>query len=408
MRILFFADNFPPESNAPAVRTYEHARAWVERGHDVTVVTGVPNSPGGRVYPGYRNAPRAVERMDGIRVVRVWTYVAPNRGTVRRSLDYLSFMTSAVPAALLERRPSVVVGTSPQPLAALAASWVAAVRRAPFVLEVRDLWPESLVAVGAGGGPMVRALERLTDGLYRRAVRIVCVTESFRRILTERGVPSEKIAVVRNGVDLDGFRPTAGRAETRSRLGIPENEFVLAYVGTMGMAHGLATVLDAADLTRGEPIRYLLVGDGAREAELKADASRRGLPNVSFVARQPRESIPSILAAADAVLVHLRDTPLFSTVIPSKIFEAMAVSRPIVHAVRGESAKIVERAGAGITVEPGSPEGIVAAARTLAGDPAMARRLGESGRRAVEREFGRREAALAMLRILEDAARCRA
>jgi glycosyltransferase involved in cell wall biosynthesis len=368
-------------------------------------VTGVPNSPGGRVYPGYRNVFRGVERMEGIRVVRVWTYVAPNRGTVRRSLDYLSFMTSALAASLVERRPSVVVGTSPQLLAAQAAACVAAIRRVPFVLEVRDLWPESLVAVGAGGGPMVRALARMADGLYRRAVRIVCVTESFRKILSDRGVPADKIAVVRNGVDLSAFSPLTGRAETRARLGVPRDEFVVAYVGTMGLAHGLETVLDAADLTRGEPIRYLLVGDGAREAGLKADASRRGLSNVTFVAREPRENIPAIIAAADGVLVHLRDAPLFSTVIPSKIFEAMAVSRPIIHAVRGESAEIVERAGAGITVAPGSPDGIAAAVRKLRADPALARRLGENGRRAVELEFGRREAALSMLRVLEDAAR---
>lgn len=405
MRILFLADNFPPESNAPAVRTFEHARVWAECGHDVTVMTCAPNSPGGRIYPGYRNVPRGVERMAGVRVVRVWTYVAPNKGTVRRSLDYLSFMTSGLPAALIERRPSVVVGTTPQLLAAQAASWVAAVRRVPFVLEVRDLWPESIVAVGAGGGLMVRALARMAEGLYQRATRIVCVTESFKRILTARGVPAGKIAVVRNGVDLTGFCPAAGRAETRGRLGVPADEFVVTYVGTMGMAHGLETVLDAADLTRGEPIRYLLVGDGAREAELKADACRRGLANVTFIARQPRENIPSILAAADAVLVHLRDAPLFSTVIPSKIFEAMAVSRPIIHAVMGESAEIVERAGAGITVAPGSPEGIVAAARKLRADPALARRLGESGRRAVEREFDRRESALSMLRVLEETAR---
>lgn len=407
MRILFIADNFPPESNAPAVRTFEHARVWAGRGHDVTVVTGVPNSPGGRIYPGYRNVLRGVERMDGVRVVRVWTYVAPNKGTVRRSLDYLSFMMSALAASLVERRPAVVVGTSPQLLAALAASRIAAVRRVPFVLEVRDLWPESLVAVGAGSGIMVRTLARVAGALYRRADRIVCVTESFRRVLTERGVPPDKISVVRNGVDLSSFRPAADRAETRARLGIPGDEFVVTYVGTMGMAHGLETVLDAADLTRGEPIRYLLVGDGAREADLKADASRRGLANVTFVARQSREDVPSILAAADAVIVHLRDAPLFSTVIPSKIFEAMAVSRPIVHAVRGESAEIVERAGAGIPVAPGSPEGIVAAVMTLRADPALARRLGESGRRAVERDFDRGAAALSMLRVLEDAARGR-
>ena len=152
MRILFLTDNFPPETNAPAVRTFEHARTWVEEGHEVTVVTSVPNFPTGRIHRGYRNRPYAVESIAGIRVVRVWTFLAANAGTFRRSLDYLSYMASAIPAALVQERPDVVVGTSPQLLTVLAAWVVSRLRRVPCIFELRDLWPESMIAVGA---PMV-------------------------------------------------------------------------------------------------------------------------------------------------------------------------------------------------------------------------------------------------------------
>jgi len=405
MNVLFLVDNFPPESNALAVRTFEHARVWVGRGAGVTVITGVPNSPSGRVYPGYRNRLRSVEVMDGIRVVRVWTFVTANRGTVRRSLDYLSFMLASVPAAVAERPPDVVVGSSPQLLAALGASWAARLRRVPFVLELRDLWPESLEAVGAGSRAMNLGLARVAAVLYRRASRIVCVTESFRRILVERGVDPRKIAVVRNGVDVELFARGDARDLTRASLGVGNDEFVVSYLGTMGMAHGLEVVLDAAAATLHEPIRYLFVGDGARAADLRELATRRGLTNVTFVGRVPRERIPALLAASDAVLVHLRDAPLFETVIPSKIFEAMAAGKPLIHGVRGESAEIVEAAGAGITVAPGSAGEIAAAARRLRQDPDLARGMGRSGRLAAEREFDRREAALRMLSVLEEAAR---
>jgi colanic acid biosynthesis glycosyl transferase WcaI len=386
MRILFLSDNFPPETNAPATRTFEHARVWVEHGHDVTIVTCAPNFPSGKVHAGYRNVPRRVEVMDGIRVVRVWTYVTANQGTVRRSLDYLSFLLAAVPAALVERRPDVVVGTSPQFFAAWAASIVSRLRRVPFVFELRDLWPESIAAVGAARGRFaIRVLERVADALYERADAIVSVTDSYVGILAERGVPVSKITVVRNGVDLD--------------------EFVVTYVGTIGMAHGLSSTLEAARTTLGEPIRYLFVGEGAEKERLVREAARLGLSNVTFLAPQPRSRVPEILGASQAVLVHLRDAPLFATVIPSKIFEAMAMERPIILGVRGESAAIVERTRSGLVVSPEAPHELAAAIRRLAGDPGLAMRLGTNGRRAAETEFRRDTAAMKMLDVLLRSAR---
>lgn len=402
LKILFLTDNFPPETNAPALRTFEHAHVWVEDGHDVTVITGAPNFPTGRVHDGYRNTPYSVEDMDGVRVVRVWTYVAPNEGRFRRSFDYLSYMLTSLPAALIQERPDIVIGTSPQLLTVVAAWAAARLRRVPFVFELRDLWPESMAAVGVvSGGPVMRGIAALANFLYRRADCVVSVTRSFVRVLGDRGIPLACIAVVRNGVNLSLFAPGSAPGGVREEMGVGPDDFLATYVGTLGMAHGLQSVIAAADMTRGEPIHYLLVGEGAEKAALEREVERLGLSNVTFLGGQPRGRIPPILAASDVVIVHLRDDPLFSTVIPSKIFEAMAVAKPIVLAVKGESAEIVAGAKAGLVTRPEAPGEMAEAIRRLRSDPELARELGDNGRAAAEGEFCRRSAARAMMEILE-------
>ncbi len=401
MKILFLTDNFPPETNAPALRTFEHARVWVEDGHRVTVVTGAPNFPTGRVHEGYRNTPYSVGEMEGIRVVRVWTYVTPNAGLIRRSFDYLSFMLSSLPAALIQERPDVVVGTSPQLLTVVSAWAAARLKRVPFVFELRDLWPESMVAVGAvSEGRATRGIAALADFLYQRADQVISVTESFIEVLKQRGIPEDKLAVVRNGVNLSEFTPGPRDNGLREEAGIRADDFLVTYVGTLGMAHGLTSVIATAELTRDEPIHYLLVGEGAERVELEREVGRLNLANVTFLGGQPRERIPRILNASDAVLVHLLDDPLFSTVIPSKIFEAMGVAKPIILAVEGESADIVTKANAGVVVRPESPAELAEAIRRLLSDPELARELGLSGRAAAEGEFCRRAAARKMLGVL--------
>ncbi|MCK5597183.1 MAG: glycosyltransferase family 4 protein, partial [Candidatus Eisenbacteria sp.] len=314
MKILFLTDNFPPETNAPALRTFEHARVWAEDGHDVTVITGAPNFPTGRVHDGYRNSLYAVEEMEGVRVVRVWTYMTPNKGRFRRSFDYLSFMLMSLPAAVIQERPDVVVGTSPQLLTAVSAWAAARLRRRPFVFELRDLWPESIAAVGAvSGGPVMRVVAALARFLYNRADCIVSVTESFVSVLRSRGIAESRLAVVRNGVNLSDFKPGPKENGLREEAGIRPDEFLATYVGTLGMAHGLKSVIAAAEMTRGEPIHYLFVGEGAERAELEHEVEQLDLTNVTFLGGQPRERIPLILNAGDVVLVHLRDDPLFST-----------------------------------------------------------------------------------------------
>ncbi len=406
MRILFLSHYFPPEVNAPAGRTYEHAVRWAKAGHEVTAVTCVPNCPDGVVYPGYRNRfRRQVEMCDGIRVVRVWTYVAPNAGTVRRILNYLSFMVSAVWAALRLPRPDVLVATSPQFFCGWAGVWVRRLRRVPFVLEIRDIWPESIETVGAIRlRPVLRFLEWLERRMYRAADHIVAVGESYRRKILEKVDIPDRISVITNGVDLDTFAIRSPDGELRRRW-LGENKFVCAYVGTIGMAHGLEVVLDAADVLRRrgrDDAVFWLVGDGACRERLQAEVERRGLSDrVVFTGRRKKEEVPRVLASVDACLVHLRKTALFETVIPSKIFEMMAMAKPIIMGVNGDAREITARAGAAVEIEPESAESLADAVVRLADDAALRRQLAASARDYVAAHYDRNRLAAEFLTLLQ-------
>lgn len=379
MKILFLTDNFPPEVNAPASRTFEHCREWVRLGHEVTVVTGAPNFPAGKVFPGYRNRLRQVELVDGIRVVRVYTYIAPNEGVFRRTLDYLSFMVSGGIAALFAPKPDVVVGTSPQFFVAIAAYMVSRLRRRAFVFELRDLWPQSISAVGAvRSGAAIKLLQRMAEFLYRRADVIVAVTNSFRDELISIGIDGAKIRVVTNGVDLSRFRPRSKDLLLTRQLGL-EGKFVAGYVGTHGLAHGLETILDAAETLNATPnadrFRIVLLGDGARKCALKAEAARRSLSNVVFLDTVSKDEVPRYWSLLDASIIHLKREPLFRTVIPSKLFECMAMGIPVLHGVEGESADIVLEHRVGRCFEPGNGTSLANIVRSLADDTEEMERL---------------------------------
>lgn len=370
MHILFLTHYFPPEVNAPASRTYEHAVRWVRAGHRVTVITCNPNCPTGILFPGYKNRLRPQrELMDGIEVIRVWTYLAPNAGTVRRIINYLSYMLSSVLAGLWVKRPDIIVATSPQFFCGWAGVILSRLRRRPFVLEIRDIWPESIETVGAiRFRPILRFLQFLERVMYRSADHIVAVGEGYRRKILEKVNIPERISVVMNGVDLERFSPQPADSELRRRWN-GEGKFVCAYVGTIGMAHGLDVVLEAAEKLRGsgrDDVVFWLVGEGARKEELERESRRRGLDGrVIFTGRLPKEEMPRVIASADACLVHLRKTELFETVIPSKIFEMMAMGKPIIMGVRGEALRIVEEAGAGVAMEPESAESLLACIEKL-------------------------------------------
>lgn len=404
MKVLFIADNFPPERNAQASRVYERACYWTRWGQEVTVITCFPNFPEGKVFAGYHNRWRQCEQLDGIEIVRVKSFIAPNRGTVLRILDFLSFMVTGFWAAMRAPRPDLLAVTSPQFFAACGACFAARLRRLPFVLEVSDLWPESIAAVGAmRRGLMMRMLEKVELSLYRMASRVVVLTPAFRRNLIRRGVDPAKIDVVINGVDLDRYRPPRPGSRKRPAWGLAEDKFVIGYIGTLGMAHGLANVLDAAERLRDSAVHFLLVGPGAERELLLAEKGRRGLDNVTILPAQPKEKMPEIWALCDVALVHLKNQPLFETVIPSKMFEAMGMGLPILLvAPAGEASRIILAERAGIHIGAGDPEALAQAALLLASHPENVRRLAANSLGAAPRHSRERQAR-DMLRALEQA-----
>jgi glycosyltransferase involved in cell wall biosynthesis len=404
MHILFLTDNFPPETNAPASRTFEHALEWVATGHQVTVITCAPNFPSGKVFNGYRNRLWQSEMVAGIRVIRVWSYMTGNEGFALRSLDFMSFMFSGFFAALFVRRPDIIVGTSPQFFTAVAA-WAAAVfKRRPYVFELRDIWPESIRAVGAmKESRMLDMLEKLELFLYRRATAVISVTHSFKRNLIARGIDGDKIHVVTNGVDISRFHPMPKDEPLVAELGI-DGCFVAGYIGTHGMAHALDTLLDAAAILREDPeatdIRILFLGHGAAREELIARADKMRLENVLFVDSVPKEEVSRYWSIVDIGLIHLRRTELFASVIPSKIFECMGMGVPILLGVEGEAAEIISQSGAGLTLEPENSKELAEKIKYLRDQPKLIKKLSSSGVVA-SKNFDRTQLAKSMLEILQ-------
>ena len=404
MDILFLSHYFPPEGNAPASRVSELCRRWVAAGHSVRVITGVPNVPNGVIYDSYRNRLWQWEAWQGVQVLRVWTYLATNSGTVRRTLNYLSFMVSSFLAGLCVRRPDVVLATSPQFFCGWAGALTAWFRCRPFILEIRDIWPESIEAVGAVKNRMaIQALGWLEQRLYRSAHRIVTVGAGYRSRLIQRGVSSEKIDIVMNGVDRQLFLPDTSPARVRAEFGL-DGKFVCAYVGTVGMASGLDILLRAGRALRDQgnlEVVFLVVGDGAVAADLKRQARELGLSNVVFVCRQPKERIPEFIAAADVCLVHLKAQALFESVMPSKIFEALALARPVILGVRGFAAEFLETTGGGLCIEPENARQLNEAVQRLRDNPELARQFGTNGQRYVLERFDRDSLAADYLAIIK-------
>jgi len=402
MKILFVSHYFPPEVNAPANRTHEHCRRWVMDGHEVTVITGVPNHPRGRIFPGYRNRWIQEETVDGIRVIRTWMYLTPNSGFLRRVANYLLFALTAVLASPRAERPDVVVATSPQFFVGVAGAIIARIKRRPFVLEIRDLWPKSVVELGQlGPGPILSALEALERWLYRSAAGVVVNTRTFHDHVAARGVPSASIELVYNGIDPAVFRPRPKNAELLARHGF-ENAFTVAYVGTLGLAHGLSLLVDVAERLAGQDeIRFVLIGDGADREKIEADVARRGLANFRMLGLQPRDAMPDWIASIDVLLVMLRDLPVFETVIPSKIFEFLAQERPVILAAKGEIRRMMDEAQGALVVDPEDADQLIAAIGEVRARPQAAADRAAAGRRWVEAGFLRDDLARRMSAFLE-------
>ena len=391
MRTLIVTHYFPPETGAPQARLSALAAAWAADGDTVTVLTGMPNHPTGLVPAAYRGAIRRRERRDGYRVIRTWLYATPNEGVARKTAGHLSFMISSVLLGGRHCGPADTVVVSSPTFFSIGSAWLLAkVKRARLVVEIRDLWPAIFVELGVlTNRRLIGLLERLELAAYAAADRVVVVSDGFRVNLIGRGVPDDKVHTIRNGVALDKFAPgVAADPQVRDRLGARGGDCLVLYVGTHGISHGLPGVADAAARLAGEPVHFAFVGEGADKARLRRRVTELGLENVTLLPGVPHEEVPALLAAADICLVPLRDVPLFSTFIPSKMFEYLAAGKAVVGAVTGEAAQILRDAGA-VVVPPEDSAALAGAIRGLAGDPGRRRAMGRRGRSHVERCFDR-------------------
>ncbi len=392
MNVVLVTHYYPPEVGAPQARLSEMARHWVAEGLDVTVLTGMPNHPTGIVPREYRGAVVRREQRDGVRILRSWVYATANEGFLRKTIGHLSFMVSSILFGLARTGPVDVVVVSSPTFFSIASAWVLArLRRARLVVEIRDLWPAIFVELGVlTNRRIISLLERLELAAYRAADAVVVVSEGFRDDLIRRGVCPGKVTTIRNGVDLDRFFPgQPAEPADRQWLGAANGELLALYLGAHGISHGLSSLVDAAALLGGERVHLALVGEGADKAAVRARLDQSGASNVTMRGAVPRERVPAVIAAADVCLVPLRDVPLFSTFIPSKMFEYLGAGKAVIGAVRGEAAGILQEAGA-LVVPPEDPLKLAEALRELSNDPTRREQMALRGVDYVRRHFDRR------------------
>ncbi len=351
MKVLFITDNFSPEVNAPATRTYEHIKEWQKKGLEVSVITCAPNFPHGKVYDGYKNRLYQKDDVDGIEVIRVWSYITSNSGFVKRVLDYVSFAFMAFGVGLFKNY-DLIIATSPQFFTTWAAFGLSKVKRKPWIFELRDLWPESIKTVGAmKQGRAIDMLEKIELGLYKDASKVIAVTDAFKANLISRGINADKIEVVTNGSNMELFYPREKNNELLTSLNL-QDKFIVGYIGTHGMAHSLDFIMNSIGKIEDKDIHFLFIGDGAMKAIIVQIAKELELQNVTFLDPISKEKVPQYLSIVDVSLAPLKKEDNFKTVIPSKIFEASAMLKPTLLGVEGQAQEIIEKYDAGLCFEP--------------------------------------------------------
>lgn len=391
MNIAVFSHYFSPEIGAPSSRVYDLAQQWMKAGDEVQVVTCFPNHPAGQVYLGYEKGIYQFELLDGIGVHRNWTYITPNCGFIKRCFGHLSFLPSSLLLSHLSLlSPDVIIGSSPTFFAAMAAAVSARLHRVPFIMEVRDLWPAIFVELGVlKNERVIHLLEQWELLLYRMATKIITVTESFRVNLIARGVPSRSIVTIPNGAEVDFWKPGPKSSEINGKLGLA-NSFVILYIGAHGISQGLNRILEAANLLRDyQDIKFVFVGEGASKQELVGMAKERNLKNVLFHNPVNKEIVREFYNTADLCLVPLKNIPLFSTFIPSKMFEIMAAGKPVLASLQGEAASILTQSRGAMVVPPENSEAIANAILELKKDSHKREEMGKSGRSFVQEHYSR-------------------
>jgi len=358
MNILFITDNFPPEVNAPATRTYEHCQEWIKQGVKITIITCFPNFPHGKIYNGYKNKLYQKEMIDGIEVIRVWSYMTSNSGFLKRVLDYLSFALMAFIVGLF-RKYDVIIATSPQFFTTWAAYGLSKIRRKPWIFELRDLWPESIKTVGAmKQGKAIDFLEKIELGLYKDADKVVAVTDAFKTNLINRGIDANKIEVVTNGSNMDLFSSREKNKSILEKTNL-KDKFIVGYIGTHGLAHSLDFIVESIKMIEDKDIHFLFIGDGAMKEKIIKIAFDLHLDNITFLDSISKNEVPEYLSIVDVSLAPLKKSDTFKTVIPSKIFEASAMQIPTLLGVQGQAQEILEKYGAGLCFLPENAEDFI-------------------------------------------------
>ena len=399
MKLLFLTDNFPPENNAPASRTYEHCKEWVQKGMDVTVLTCVPNFPYGKTYEGYKNKLYHTETIDGIKVVRVWSYMTENKGVVKRIVDYMSYAISAFIAGLFIKT-DLIVATSPQLFTTVGGCALAKVKRKPWIFELRDLWPEGIKDHGAiKQSFLLNFLTKMELCLYRKATHIVTVTKGLKKNLSSRGIDPNKIDVVTNGANMSLFKPIDKDSELLKSLKLTD-KFVIGYIGTHGMAHGLEFIVESLKEVKDENIHFLFVGTGAKKEATVQKAKELKLNNVTFLDPVPKAEVSRYISIIDVALVPLTKTVIHASLIPSKIFESSAMKKPMLLGVEGEAREIVEHYNAGVAFEPENKEEFLNALKQISTDKEKYAKLQEGCSRLAE-AFDRKNLANSMFEVLK-------
>lgn len=368
MRILFLTDNFPPEVNAPATRTYEHCVKWIELGHKVTVITCFPNFPKGKVFEGYTNKLYQKENIDGITVIRVWSYITENNGFVKRIIDYISYALTSFLFGLFVKT-DLIIATSPQFFTAVSGRILSFFKGKPWVMEVRDLWPDSIAAVGSMNKSSIpfKILKKIEHHLYLSASKIVVVTDSFKKyVIKDHQITPEKVGVFKNGVLISNFKkPKPNDLMTlKESLGL-KNKIVISYLGTHGLAHGLKFILESISKISNPDLHFLFIGDGAEKQNLIKYSKTLHSKNFTFIESVTKSEIPLYIDISDYSLVNLKKSDEFKNVIPSKIFENIAMYKPILLGVEGESKKLIDDYEVGVCFEPENKESFLNAIKDI-------------------------------------------
>ena len=362
MKILFLTDNFPPESNAPATRTYEHCTKWVSLGYDVTVITCFPNFPKGQVYSGYKNKLYSLEDINGIKVIRVWSFITSNSGFIKRILDYISYGISSFIFGLFIKT-DLIIATSPQFFTAASASALSFFKNKKWIMEVRDLWPNSIVAVGSISSKSLtfKVLKFIENKLYHHAKKIVVVTDSFKKyLINQHNIDKNKIGVFKNGINIEMIKKqkSINVNDLKQKLDL-KNKIIISYIGTHGLAHALQFILNSIQKINNPKIHFLFIGDGAEKNNLVEFSKSLKVKNFTFLNSMPKQDVLNYISISDYSLVNLKKSDEFLNVIPSKIFENIGLYKPILLGVEGEAKQLIEDYDVGVSFEPENTESFI-------------------------------------------------